>query len=283
MRTRIAVVAAWGLALLMGVPASAQSGNQAGESKGRQADSQKSKDLGQSQSKDSGQSQGQTETVRGEIAGVSVVGETMVDYSSGRGVVAEFTYLTILGSNRNDTHSAAGNKAASGDDTGKGSHDQASSGSQKDQGSNKDRGNRGGSGGASDGHRRRVYQVAVGPETRVRYRGNRGGQGSDDQKGEQKESARQQSQSSLERLQLGDRVEVEFTRMTAQGGRPGGGAGDDQKGSSNQARHGRDRIVRGMARTITILSEPEHGGGDSSSSGNKSGSGSGDKKSDEKK
>jgi len=254
MRFPIAAAATWGLALLIGATASAQSDKQGGSSKGSQGDNQKQKDSGQS-----GQS---TRTIHGELAGVSVVGETMVDPSTGRGVVAELTYLTILGS-----HSGAG-------------HDQASSGSNKDQGDH----------GSSSGHssgRRQVFQIAVGPETQVRDRSNSSNQGSDDKKG----SAKEQSQAALDRLELGDRVEVEFTRLDNAGN--SGSGNDADKASSNQRRHGRHRIVRGVARTITILSTPDHSGSHSgsgdqksggSSSGDKSsGSGSQSKKSDQSK
>jgi len=286
MKIHMAVAAACGLALLMGIPASAQTGNREGEAKGKQGDSQQQKNAGQSQQtqqKDAGHSQGRTETVRGEIAAVSVVGETMVDYSSGRGVVAEFTFLTVLGSNPDDRQSGGGDRAKSGDNSGKSGQDQASTGSQKkDDASHKDQGKQDASGGGSEGHRRRVFEFAVGPETHVRFHTSQGSQGGGDQKGQQKGSDRQQGQGSLDQLQLGDWVEVEFTRMNenAQGGQ--GGQGNAQKGSSNQARHGRDRIVRGMARSITILSTP--GQGDHSSSGAaQSGSGSQEKKSDSSK
>ena len=114
MGNRIAATATWGLALLVGLTASAQTGNSSDQSKGPQGGSQASKDRDKS-GEGLEQCKGQSRTIRGEMAGVSVVGETMVDYSSGRGVVAEFTYLTILGS-PSDAHSGQGSKdhAASG-------------------------------------------------------------------------------------------------------------------------------------------------------------------------
>jgi len=280
MSNRIAAAATWGLALLVGLTASAQTGNSSDQSKSAQGGSQASKDQDKSRSKDSNQTQGQSQTIRGELAGVSVVGETMVDYSSGRGVVAEFTYLTILGSS-SDAHPGQAGK------------DHASSGSQdrgdrsnKDQ-AGKDHSNDDQSGGSSGHHRRTVYQIAVGPETRV---SDRTAKDSGDQKG----SARERSQAAMDRLQLGDRVEVEFARMTGSDQQNSGANNNNNNGgSSNQTRHGRHRIVRGVATSVTILSAPDqggdHGGGDQSkgndsSSGSKSsGSGSQDKSSGEKK
>jgi len=292
MRHRIAATASWSLALLVGLTASAQTGNSSDQSKGQQGGSQASKDQDKSQSKDSNQSQGQSQTIHGELAGVSVVGETMVDYSSGRGVVAELTYLTILGSS-SDAHSGSGGQANSSGGSGQGSKDQASSGSQNEgDRSNKDQADKGHgsndqSGGSSAHHRRTVYQIAVGPETRV---SDRTAKDSGDQKG----SARERSQAAMDRLQLGDRVEVEFARMTGSDQQNSGANNNNNNGgSSNQTRHGRHRIVRGVATSVTILSAPDqggdHGGGDQSkgndsSSGSKSsGSGSQDKSSGEKK
>jgi len=269
MRHPIATAATWGLALLIGATASAQSDKQGGSAKGSQGDNQKQKDSGQSN-----QSNQSTRTVRGELAGVSVVGETMVDSTTGRGVVAEMTYLTILGS-------------PSG-----GGHDPAQGSQRKDDGSNKDQGDHGSSNGQMSG-RRQVFEIAIGPETRVRDRSKSASQGSDDKKG----SAKEQSQAALERLELGDRVEMEFARLDSPGDSGSGGNAD--QGSANRRRHGRHRIVRGVARSITILSAPDHNSGQSgsgdhrggdaskgsnSSSGDKSsGSGSKDKDSDQSK
>jgi len=322
MTNRYATAAAWGLALLVGVTASAQSDKQGDQSKGSQGDTQKKTDSdqpqqndsgqsqkSQSQQKDSSQSQGQTERIRGELAGVSVVGETMVDYSTGRGVVAQFTYLTILGSPSGSREQAgrAGQDSRRNEGSREKGQDQGSSKSQaKDESSNKNQadithGQSDGSSRQSASRRRNVYQIAVSPETEVRTRGSQGRQGSGNSQGDQGRSAREQSQSALEQLQLGDRVEVEFNRLTApgqpgaggqdQGG--GAGQGQGQGGSASQSRHGRHRLIRGVAKTITILSTPDQGddqqgsqgqkGGNSSSEEQQSGSNAQEKKSDGEK
>jgi len=264
MENRFAIAAAWGLALLMGVTAPAQTNKQDGQSKDQQgAESRSQQD--DSRRQDAGQDQGQTETIRGELAGVSVVGETMVDHETGRGIVAEFTYLTILGSPAGAGRQGrrGGQASSGGDDARRGEQDKSEGArsESKEQGSNREQADRDQAGrGRSDemsANRRTVYHIAVGPETQVRNRISQGGrgQGSGDQREDQ---AREQSRSAFEQLQLGDRVEVEFRRLNARG--PSGTGGEGQRGSANQNRHGRHRIVRGVARTITILSAPDRDG-----------------------
>jgi len=285
----------------VGVTASAQTNDQAGQSKDQQGEQSKDQQGDSQRTRDSSQSQDQTERIRGELAGASVVGETIVDFETGRAIEAQFTYLTILGSpaeagRRRGQREQAGSGR---DDANRGEQDkdkEARSGD-RDQGSNqdltdRDRGNRDQSGERS-ASRRNVYQIAVSPETQVRNRSSQGrrGQGPDDQPKRQGRSAREQSQSDLEELQLGERVEVEFTRMEGQD-RTGSGAGG-QGGSGNQTRHGRNRIIRGVAKTITILSIPDQEsdegspesrkGDDSSSGGQKSGADAQEKKTDREK
>jgi len=303
MRNRLATAAAWGLVCLMGLTASAQTSNQGNASDSQKGDSKQQQQKGDSkQQKDASPAQGQTEKVRGELAAVSVVGETMVDYSTGRGVVAEFTYLTILGSpSDGGRQGGSGGQAdsdrnASNSNKNSSSKDDHSGSDKKDQGqgsnqgqADKDQGNQGRSGGGAMNRRRSVYQIAVGPDTQVRSRNSQGGGNSGDQKDGQQGSARDQSRAHLERLQLGDRVEVEFTRMSSPSQ---SGAGGDQGGSASQARHGRNRLIRGVAKSVTILSAPDQQGGDksaenrkdgdSSSEKHESGSGSKEKKSDQK-
>jgi len=288
----------------MGITAPAQTNNQGGASDSQKGDSQQNQQQkgDAKQQNDAKQAQGQTERVRGELAAVSVVGETMVDYSTGRGVVAEFTYLTILGSPADGGRQGGSGRRANFDREADNRKNQSSkndnSGSEKkDQGqgsnqgqANKDQGNQGRSGGGAMNRRRSVYEIAVGPETRVRTRSSQGGGNSGDRKDDQQGSARDQSKAHLERLQLGDRVEVEFTRMSPPSR---SGAGGDQGGSANQSRHGRNRLIRGVAKTVTILSAPDQQGGDdknaesrkdgdSSSAKDESGSGSQEKKADRK-
>ncbi|HEX8202379.1 MAG TPA: hypothetical protein VF590_18015 [Isosphaeraceae bacterium] len=191
-------------------------------------------------------------TVQGTVAAVTVLGETMVNYDTGRAEVAQATFLTVV-------ESPADAKT---DDGKQGSHtqhaakdkDQQQGAKGKDDSSGQDRGR------ASTGRRARVFVLALTPRTEVC---------------ERKDGDKVKCD--LARLELGDRVEVEFTHS---GMRSKGTAAGEQKSGENQqasgnARHGRDRIVRGEVVSITILSKGSSGdqGSDSSarqSSGDKS-------------
>jgi len=316
MRSLSANAAAWGLALLVGVTASAQTDKQAGRSEDQQDRQAKGEQGGRSKDRqgddrrkqDSDKDQGQTERIRGELAGASVVGETMVDYESGRAIVAELTYLTILGS-----PAGAGRQEGQGGqaDSGRGDakrgdqdkdqdkdKDKGARSENKDQGSDRDRAGRDRGdqerSGERSANRRNVYHIAISPDTQVRARdsqGRRGRDSGDRPKGQGESSARERSQAALEQLEIGDRVEVEFTRLNPQGRSANGGEG--QKGSTSQNRHGRHRIIRGVAKTIMIVSAPDRDGdrdgsenrkdGDSSSREKRSGSDSQKKDSDREK
>jgi len=231
MKAWIAIACVW-LAALIGSPAWAQSGN-------------KGNTGGKGQQNNAGNSNAATQTIRGELAGVSTVGETMVDYASGRGVVAELTYLTVLGSSR-DAGSPSSDKDSKGDQANKGKDD-------------------------SNWNRRQVYHIAVGPETVVRDKTSQ-----TDTKG----SAKEKSAAALDRLELGDRIEVEFTPPGAQAG---SNNSDKQATSAIHRKHGRHRIVRGMAKTITIISGPSDSGDKNASGDHKTGNSSGGSSSSETK
>src|SRR4051794_16936574 len=187
MRSLLANVAALSLALLVGVTASAQTNDQAGQSKDQPGGQSKNRRDDSQRKQDSSQDQGQTERIRGELAGVSVVGETMVDYDTGRGVLAEFTYLTILGSPPGVGRQGAQDGRANSDsaDSKRGEQDKdkaARSGDKdKDQGSNQDRADRERGdqdrSGDRSATRRNVYQIAVSSETQVRNRSSQSGRG----------------------------------------------------------------------------------------------------------
>src|SRR5437588_8115128 len=54
---------------------------------------------------------GETQTIRGVIAGVTLEGETAVDFRTGRAVEVETAYLTIVGSPRRDRDRERGERA----------------------------------------------------------------------------------------------------------------------------------------------------------------------------
>ncbi|MEJ7639389.1 MAG: hypothetical protein WKF75_15790, partial [Singulisphaera sp.] len=189
------------------------------------------------------------QTIRGTLAGVTVVGETMVNYETNRAAVAQMSYLTILGSpRRGDAHhgeqGAAHQKSseAKEDSSAEGKDNKSGEGSQGDAGSAQRR-------------RANVYLVAITPRTKVRAASGSG----DDSSGAKSSASRDaqgQSLTTFERLELGDRVEVEFKSEGA----------TSQK--SMGRKHGRHRTFRGVATSITILPEEEgddrHGSSSSS-------------------
>jgi hypothetical protein len=226
---------AWGLAILLGATVSAQTGSK--ENKDVEGNDQSQS---QTQAKHSRE---QCETIRGELASVSVLGETMVDYSSGRGFVANLTYLTILGT----PFDADRERDKSGSDE----KDRKPSGGQTSSDPKDSHGQ-----GESPRSRRKVYQIAVGPETQVECKASKGSHDADEQKDSPETSSREKSQTALSSLELGDRVRVEFDRVDPGHGSAKLGTGE-QTASGNRAKHGRHRIIRGVAKKIMILSTPE--------------------------
>jgi hypothetical protein len=221
---------------------------------------------------------GQRHTVRGKVAGVTVVGETMVDYDTGQAVAAQVTYLTVLGSPRDGHHSGS----ADPNDQGKGD-DKANKSSDK-----------GGSGDASTGgssDRDNVYLLAVTPRTKVwdKSSGQDGASsnasskasassktnsGSNAQASDKDRGGAADDRAGLGRLEIGDRVDVEWMPLaSADKSKDKDRASDsNSKGSKSQG-YGRHRTFRGEALTITIL----HGDSSGSSESSRSNKGSSDK------
>ncbi len=187
------------------------------------------------------QSSGQHKTIEGVVAGVTVLGETMVDYHSGRAITAERDYLTIVatsGRGKEGGHSAEGEQASSGEKKSDGKQDKdvkQTSGSSE------------GSKESGDSHEQaskrsaRVYLVEVTPSTEV----------CECQKDGKKKC-------DLAKLELGDRVEIEF--------RPANASQGQAQNQAANLRHGRQRMMRGQAVAISILQDDSEQGKDSGSS-----------------
>jgi len=169
--------------------------------------------------------QGEIRTIRGEVAGVNVVGESMVDFDTGRAVTARATYLTILG--------APSEKASANQEPGK-SSDQARHNAE-----------------GKSGARRMVYFIAVTPDTTIQA------QTSPRDAGDRSSQDKENAKGPLDQLQLGDRVKVEFIPHMGHSGQDQknqSAAGNKQgQGGDKTSQHGRNRIVRGEAKSITIL------------------------------
>lgn len=208
------------------------------------------------------QQQKQKQTIRGTVAGVTTIGEAIIDPVTNTAVVVQANYLTVLG--------APGR--------GQGGRQQADSrgeGAQQDPGARRDASQQG----EANRSRQNVYMVAITPETTIRA-GQPGGQQQQQQPGREQSGRgapgeQGQSQAAFDKLEIGDRVELEFTqtRQIRQQSGAQGQRQDQQAQDTTQARdgqrktgfrgeqaaskHGRNRILVGEAETLTILPEQQ--------------------------
>ena len=170
---------------------------------------------------------GHRNTVKGVVAGVTVVGETMVDYQNKQAVTAEKDYVTIVamaehgekwGDQARQQQHSTGSQAA---DSAKRDQDvkQTANADRKDTKSANEENDESGRWRGSA----RVYLIEVTPQTEVCECRDDGKKKCD-----------------LASLEIGDRVEVEFQPADMAGAR------------SNDTRHGRHRIIRGQALSISI-------------------------------
>ena len=168
--------------------------------------------------------QGQ-QTIRGTVAGVTSVGEAVIDPQTGTAVAVQVNYLTVLGS----PGMGGQGRGAAGQPRGQGRPDQPGQGRQANRG------------------RQNLYLIAITPQTTVRQGAQQAGQ---DQAAPQKE----QAESAFEKLEIGDRVTVQFKtaerlHAKAQEGeqRVAGFRGDARN------KHGRNRIFVGEASEINVM------------------------------
>jgi hypothetical protein len=161
-----------------------------------------------------GKDSGNTRTICGTVAGVTVVGEAAINYETRQAEVARGSVLTVVGSPLHD------------------GRDARKSDEDKDKGKGGDREPR--------SHRANVYLIALTPQTKVCEAQGHGdsSSGKGDRAGQATSTA---SPAAFEKLELGDRVEVKFTPA------PGDGR------ASMDRRHGRHRTFRGDAIEIKIL------------------------------
>jgi len=172
-------------------------------------------------SKQGDQSSGQQRTIHGVVAGVTVLGETMVDYQSGRAITAERDYLTVVDAAGHGEGSGPGQQASSSEKKAEGKQDKdvkQTSGSDP-----------------SSKRSAKVYLVEVTPKTEV----------CECQKDGKKKCE-------LAKLEIGDRVEIEFQPSDATQSQ------SQSQDQSKAMRHGRHRVMRGEAVSISILQDDEH-------------------------
>jgi hypothetical protein len=179
---------------------------------------------------------GKRETIRGVVAGVTVAGETAIDYATHRAQTVEMTYLTVVGSPVRDSASRDNDKGRDNNNR-DGDRDRRTDG---------------------DRPRHNVYVVWLSPTTEVRDATSGGSNRSDDRDRRSGSAGAQGKTTTLDALEVGDTVRLTFTR------REFSRSGDQQQQVS---KHGRHRTYFGDANSITILSEPDRQrGGDRASS-----------------
>ena len=153
-------------------------------------------------------------TIHGIVAGVTVKGETVVDYKAKKAVEVEGAFLTVVGMS-NHHHDAANREKASGEKTAGTGH-----------------------------HRANVYTVWLTPKTKVCSCCDESGK------------ACEKKECGLDKLEVGDRVEIKFARRDDSASNAGANHSEAMR-----AKHGRNRIYSVDAQEITILPamHTEHG------------------------
>ncbi len=214
------------VALVMGTSAWAQNQQQQNQRRDQDQPRERSQQAEQQQ-------QGQQQTITGTVAGVTSVGEAVIDPQTGTAVAVTTNYLTVLGS------PAGGQRGQRGRQSETDRADQADrTPGQRGQG-RRQQANRG---------QQNLYLIAITPQTTIREGGRQAGQ-------EEQQQQQQQAQSAFEKLEIGDRVMVQFEsaerlQAKAQEGeqRVAGFRGDARN------KHGRNRIYIGKASSIQLRS-----------------------------
>jgi hypothetical protein len=171
------------------------------------------------------------QTIRGVIAGVTAEGEAMFDYRTNRAVAAEAAFLTVVGSPVKTEGSETARTAT---------------------GSAEERG-------ASNRKRHNVYFVWLTPRTKI-CEGT--GKGEKTAAAGETERSGQKREIMLDNLEVGDHVEIQFTKSD-----DSGSTGNAHQTEQMRRKHGRHRTHVGFASEITVL--PEGGSHDTASEGNK--------------
>jgi hypothetical protein len=166
------------------------------------------------------------QTIKGIVSEVTLVGETDVDTKTGKAMTAEQVYLTIVG------HPAWSHEAMEKEQ----GREQAS----KDKDSDVKRTSADASKSSERPHHRmNVYVIAVTDKTKVCQCKETGKEGS---------ASAKEEKCDLDKLEIGDRVEICFDAKMADK--------DKDQAKAEPQKHGRHRVYFGMAKDIKILDEP---------------------------
>ena len=160
-----------------------------------------------------------SETIRGVIANVTAEGEAMFDYRTNRAVAAEAAFLTVVGSPVKTEGAETARTTA---------------------GANEERG-------ASNRKRHNVYYVWLSPRTKICEGAAKGEKTA--AAGETERSG-QKREITLDNLEVGDHVEIQFTKND-----DSGSTGSAHQTEQMRRKHGRHRTHVGFASEITVLAE----------------------------
>jgi hypothetical protein len=175
-------------------------------------------------------------TIRGVVSEVTLLGETDVDFKTGKAITAESTFLTIIG----HPYDAAMHKDKEGYQANADKKDanikRTSNDSSKSAGRSR--------------HRMNVYVVAVTPRTKFCECTEPGKDG----------AAAKEEACNMDELEIGDHVEVCFDpKDTSRADRDGG-----KDAKSANMKHGRHRTYFGTATAVKIMDMPMEGTHDES-------------------
>jgi len=190
--------------------------------------------------KKSSDKKGDEQTIRGVISEVTVLGETDIDFKTRKAITAEETFVTIIGhpSNHNAMHKEGGVASADKNKDVKRTSTDTSKAGERPR------------------HRMNVYVVAISPKTKVCESKESGKDGS---------ASGKEEACDLDKLEIGDRVEVSFNPKMM----PASSENKGEAKASTPSKHGRHRVYFGNATAIKIMTEPMEGEHSASSSSDK--------------
>jgi hypothetical protein len=168
----------------------------------------------------------EAQTIHGVVAGVTAEGETVFDYKANRATTVEAAYLTVVGSPKM---------------------------MDKDRSRDNDRAASGDKAASTDRKRENIYIVWLSPKTKVCECTDSSGK------------SEATKECSLDRLEVGDRVEVQFVR------RDDSNSGTNVHNDKAKMKHGRHRTFIGDANSITIMPSKDDDHASSSKDSSKSG------------
>jgi hypothetical protein len=167
------------------------------------------------------------QTIRGVVSGVTAAGEAVFDQRTRQAVMAEMSYLTIVGS---PVGGDSANKDAN--------KDKDSTANNRE--NNARAANTGDNAQQQDNGRHNIYVVWMSPRTKITTMIDQSG----------KESTKRDA--TVDQIEVGDRVEFQFVQREESPGNAGATQTD-----TTRRKHGRQRTYWGDAQTLTIL-PPKH-------------------------